>query len=397
MKSKFILFASAVLASATAFAQSSVSTNGSKYVLLEEATGHWCGYCPDGASIVEDTKTAYPKCIAVSIHGYTGTQDAMIIADGDAVWSARPMDVKSGPYTSADSTPYFCSGYPNGCIDRALVSRNRGQWKTDVGGRVSMTPKVDITLTHTYNPSTGVLSITVSAKTLAALTGSYNINAYIVEDSIASESNQSTYYQHSYYYNDANSPWYHKGTLLSGSTYGLSSSVDKYWHNNVLRAMLGGSWGTTGIIANNAAAGNTYSKTYTYTIPSSQKVNHMRIVGLVQQYTANDLSKRVIENAVQAKVSFSTTVGEVANISNLDIYPNPATDVLHIKGDFTTPAATTIHVANMLGQNVITKEIKANGTSLDETVSLAGLQNGIYMVSVTSNGSTAVKKVIVNN
>ena len=54
------------------------------------------------------------------------------------------------------------------------------------------------------------------------------------------------------------------------------------------------------------------------------------------------------------------------------LYPNPATNVLNVKGDFDTDESVTIY--NMLGQKILTKAVTSN----DESIDIASLAKGIY-------------------
>ncbi len=394
---KILLMLGAFTVVASAQAQQTVSTNGQKHVIIEEATGNWCGYCPDGAAIVETIK-ALPRAIGVSVHGYTGTGDAMIVPDGDALNNARPMDLKSPPYTSADSDGVFCQGYPNATIDRTMNAVSRNAWPSAVNSQMSVAAKTDLTMTHTYDKATRKLDITVTVKTLSALTGEYRVNVYILEDSIASESNLTGYYQKSYHYNDAASPWYHKGTLISGSTYGLSSTQNGYWHNNVLRAMLGGTWGTSGVIPNNAATGQTYTKNYTYTLPAGFKPEHIRLVALVQAFKADDYTARKIDNGVEAKFIAATGVSSFKNESKgFYVYPNPATHNIEAKAILSNNGDVVVTLSNLTGQVVFTKKYTVNNNLLEATIPVGDLANGIYLINVKSDAVNGTQKITVSH
>ncbi len=114
MKLKSILLGmSAVLGAAGAYAQSEVATGGQKYVLLEEGTGTWCGYCPDGSQRIQETiEPTYPRCIAVAFH------------NGDG------MALTGDPFNAA-----YITGFPGGTVDRVpypssatSCQMGRGSW-----------------------------------------------------------------------------------------------------------------------------------------------------------------------------------------------------------------------------------------------------------------------------
>lgn len=67
---KKILLASGLLSvGLSAFAQQSVTTGGQKYVVLEDVTGAWCQYCPDGTVKQEAVLAMNPTAIGAALHG----------------------------------------------------------------------------------------------------------------------------------------------------------------------------------------------------------------------------------------------------------------------------------------------------------------------------------------
>lgn len=79
----------------------------------------------------------------------------------------------------------------------------------------------------------------------------------------------------------------------------------------------------------------------------------------------------------------------VAN--GLNVYPNPATDVLNVKFDAT--AATTVELTDLTGKVVATQTAVAGSNSL--SFATANVNAGVYFVNISNaNGNTAQKVVI---
>lgn len=294
----------------------------------------------------------------------------MEISDGTTIWST------------------YSPGFPNAAVDRVLhaatsrVFMNRSYWQTMANTQLALSPDFSVTLDHGYNVTTRQLTIKVTTKSLTALTGSYNINAYIVEDSVTGDA---SYDQVNYY--DA----------VSGHKYqGAGAVISGYVHMQVIRAMLGGAWGSTGVIMNNPTANSTASKTYTYTLPAGANYKRFKVVGLVQQQSA-DKNARHIMNAVQAKVTPGTLgVQSFATIEDFSLYPNPAVEYIHIKGTLAQPAAVQVSVLNTLGQVVMERSIEKSGSHFDENIDISQLTNGVYYLNmVTANGEKATRKFVV--
>jgi len=91
---------------------------------------------------------------------------------------------------------------------------------------------------------------------------------------------------------------------------------------------------------------------------------------------------------VLSKFGSSVIVGlNEGEISNLSIYPNPATDEFVVKGNFTTGKVT---VYSAQGQEVVSQEI-SNGQSIQ----VSELTKGLYIVKVEANGSTSMKNLSI--
>jgi hypothetical protein len=73
--------------------------------------------------------------------------------------------------------------------------------------------------------------------------------------------------------------------------------------------------------------------------------------------------------------------------SNLKVYPDPATSNLTIDAGNTIEK---VSVFNVLGQEVLSKNPKANTTTID----ISNLQKGTYVVRTISEGKTETTKVV---
>jgi hypothetical protein len=376
MKLKSILLGmSAVLGAAGAYAQSEVATGGQKYVLLEEGTGTWCGYCPDGSQRIQETiEPTYPRCIAVAFH------------NGDG------MALTGDPFNAT-----YITGFPGGTVDRVpypssatSCQMGRGSWAAATGVQYGVTPTFDVRMISTYDTATRLVTVKVTGKALVASTGSFRINAYVIEDSISS----ATYPQGSYM-NTTTGSWYMgKGSPITPASW--------YAHMGVVTKVLatGGSiWGDAAFT--NPAAGDSVTKTYTYTIPAGVPYKQVKIVGLVQKYGTTN-TDRAIQNSIRAKVSLMqkvypapTDVKATLVMSDVELFPNPAANVVRVEGYLPSSTATTISIVNALGQTVSVNKFPAGGTMFSEVISVADLANGTYFMNIATEGGNVSKQFVI--
>ena len=93
-----------------------LGVSGDKAVLIEEFTGAWCGWCPDGRVVLDDLQDQFGNDIAVaSVH----QGDQMTTPEGNTIIAA------------------FGPAYPQANIDRVLfpgatgIPISRGSWATE--------------------------------------------------------------------------------------------------------------------------------------------------------------------------------------------------------------------------------------------------------------------------
>ena len=91
------------------------------------------------------------------------------------------------------------------------------------------------------------------------------------------------------------------------------------------------------------------------------------------------------------EVTYTTTLGlEDNSLSQVSIYPNPVKHNLVIK----TPSGLNIdkiRLFNLLGQQIIEMAPNTNG---NPEVDLSELQSGVYLVELSSNNQTVVRRII---
>ncbi len=76
-------------------------------------------------------------------------------------------------------------------------------------------------------------------------------------------------------------------------------------------------------------------------------------------------------------------------LNEVKLYPNPVNDVLNITFD---NEIKSVSMYNLLGQEVMTKSVNSNDTSLN----ISDLKSGTYLVKVTSNNEVKTAKIIKN-
>lgn len=345
----------------------------SRKVVLENITGTWCGLCPEGnhtAQLLEESFGA--NIIPIGIH----IEDPMTIPTTDAV----------GEYYTGGGTNAFL-------LDRYLFPDQQfvpftfevTPLSEKIAERLITPPVCSVHLDHVnYDLLTRQLSIRVYTTFLEEVNNyqDLRLNLYITEDSIRSSD---TGYSQTNFFNTASGYFYT----------GAGNPMVNYPHRHVLRAALGNVWGTASSINSlpqNIVAGTSFEHTYTYTLSETWDIDKINIIGLVQNYNANDFTDNEILNAEDISIAEILTAMQADTIqtaitpTNLQIekiYPNPAQHQLTLQVLQKENTPTHIALYDLAGKHIKTfySELLDKGKHQFQ-LQLPHLPKGIYNLRI---------------
>ena len=255
------------------FEISKVPSTFTKKVLIEEFTGAWCGYCPDGAyrvkNLINDNDG---RVVGVSLHAGNPTGDAMEIA-----------------HTNYLETTYQNTGFPSGMVDRIAIdgytSLNRGYWEYVANNQLLETAVCGLAIISKVNGQNA--TVEVHAGFNSTPNGDdYRLTVYLIEDGVTGTGYG--YDQRNYYNTDPESPFYNLGDPIEG-----------YEHNHTLRAVLSESLGNA-ISSSSLASGGEHIETYTVDLSSYNKKN-LSIVAFVT-YIGSTITEHEIMNVQKCDI-----------------------------------------------------------------------------------------------
>ena len=347
------------------FSNNGVSASTVK-VVIEEFTGAWCGWCPDGAVIMQDLITANGgNVIGISIH------------DGDAM-----------EYSEGIRSEFNVSAYPNAMIDRTVFTgepdepHSRGSWAANTGTQLTRYTPVEVSVAFTYDIPTRTITATVTADFVDYASGDMRFVMMITEDSVTGTG---TGYDQTNYLN----------TVAGHTYYGAGDPIIGFVHNHVLRANEPGVFGNAGVIPSTVTAGSQYSETFTYVVPATYDETKLSVIGFVSYSNQGVIGGREILNADEKKFSMAS-LDEQDLIGSLSIAPNPVEDQFTIELNLQETIDADIVIYNVTGQQV--GKI-ATGTFLQGSQSIQSsvgdLATGVYYVTFHTENHSLTEKLIV--
>lgn len=94
--------------------------------------------------------------------------------------------------------------------------------------------------------------------------------------------------------------------------------------------------------------------------------------------------------------SQATNIGKSTPAFEMKAYPNPANDQLNVTFASKPGVETEVAILNSLGQTLNSETITTSGSYSSHKLNVSKLPAGVYMVKVTYEGKTALKKVFVD-
>ena len=275
-------------ASGSAFGQLPVSTTGeNKNVVLEEFTGIYCTYCPDGHKRAQQLADANPgNVVLINIH-----------EGGYAAPSGSDPDFRTS-FGSAIAGQTGLTGYPAGTVNRrnfpgsemgnaGTTALDRGQWSPKAPTVLGEACYVNLALEATVDAGTRLMTVDVEIYETGTAPSTYNLNVALLQDGIEGPQTGSSL-------NPAQ-------VLPNGN----------YEHNHMLRHMLTGQWGD--VIT---SASGVITRQFTYTLPAT--INGVPVVlGDLEVVAFIAEGQQLIVTGEQGPVTYtnlSTNDGAVENV-----------------------------------------------------------------------------------
>lgn len=315
-----------------------------KVVLLEARTETWCPQCP-ASNTETNTLMANPDFAVAKFH----LSDALD-ACAECITYYNQHNINYTPAGIIEMGEY--GGY--------LISSQWGGWDDAMTARAAGVAPVELTMTSSLNTTTRVLTVTLNAEFTYAVTGPNNLNVYVAEDNVPGPQ---------------------------------SNAPSNYIHNRVMRAMLGGANGTTGVVPNTPVVGTTYSQTYTYTVPAGYDISELHLIGVLEN-SPGGFNNRYSLNSVTRSVAGVGIADLRLGDHSLQAYPNPFINELYVDvADFNGPAR--VELFSMDGRSVYQNNIVL-GTTASTRLDLGGerLVNGAYLMRITTEKAHAEQRIV---
>jgi hypothetical protein len=331
-----------------------------KQVVFEEATGTWCQWCPRGAVYMDSIAKVHPEVVAIAVHN----ADPMVVANYDT-----PMGALIG-------------GYPSGLVDRKLEA-DPSDFFTEYNNHKNDFGIADLTVTPTLNGNT--ISVKVDAKMAIDSRPNYDYRLGLVITQEDMTGTTSQWSQSNAYAGGSNGPM--GGFETKSNPVPFSQMV----YDHVARAILTDFNGASGSLPANMTAGQTYSHTFSWTVPANTpimnlKANALLICGLNGE----------IHNGKWATI-YPVSVNDILDETKVVVFPNPANDIVHVDLTLKKPSDFTVSISDMVGRIVYEKTFNALSGNQGLSIPTSNVNSGNYILNIQTSAGSIQRKIAVSH
>jgi hypothetical protein len=161
-------------------------------------------------------------------------------------------------------------------------------------------------------------------------------------------------------------------------------------YDHVGRAILGGWNGTSGSIPASIIANTPYSQTYTYTLPAGYDETQIKLVGMVIDQNTGE-----VVNTIESRL-LGVGIKENNQTFDLNVYPNPATDLTNITFFLNKANNVKLEVYNMMGELVYATDNKLHTPGYyNYKIDASDFANGFYIVNLNVGNSIVSQKITI--
>ncbi len=351
-----------------------IETHPDKAVVVEEATGTWCTWCPRGTVYLDEMAKRFGhNFVGVAVHN--GGNDPMVLAEYDS---------------EITSFPNF-TGFPSVVYNRTNIL-DPGDIVSPSMSDMAQAPEVTVEIGADENG--GSLTSNVRVRLVDGNTSAnYSIGVILTEDGLSGvEAAGAQWNQINAYSGGGNGP-------MGGFEYfGGAVSPTMWPYSHVGRALIGGYDGINGVTGNYAAGESIIVEMGDFNMNADWNMDNMHIIAVVIDASGqivNARSEKLNDAIANGLLSPGTATNEVYDANLASVFPNPATDYTNVKINVGSATDVSIQVTDLMGQLVSKRNLGTVAGTQNVAYDVTNLAAGNYVFKVIAGDKVATQKVSV--
>lgn len=336
-------------------------------VLVEEATGTWCVWCPRGAVFMDKYNDIYNGLfIPVAMHGGSSTE----------------------PMRNVEYEQFLnFSAFPNCKVDRGSAidpSETEAPFLTNI----VKAPFAKLESGARLDTATNTLEVSVDVEFLEKSAGNFYVSLILTEDGVTGTSSA---------YSQANA-YAGGGSGVMGGYELLPNPVpaSRMVYNHVARAVSGLSRSTANSITGNSfEVGHKAVVYFSLKLDAKWNQKKMHIIPVIlRNGVVINANTSTIDEAIN--YGFITGTTETELDAQLTIYPNPADNYAYVEFDLPQSSDVNISIYGLNGVESISKTFENQSGKVSLKMPVEYLTSGVYLMKINTNSGSKYGKIVIN-
>lgn len=349
-----------------------VETHPDKAVVIEEATGTWCTWCPRGTVYMDEMAKRFGhNFVAIAVH------------------NNDPMELPAYD-NEITNFPSF-TGFPS-----VIYNRTNIQDPGDIvfPSMLDMAKAPEVTVEVGAAENGGSLTSNVRVRVADAnADADYNVVVVLTEDDLTGVDGPGVLWGQINAYSGGN-----QGPMGGFENFGSNVPSQVWPYSHVGRALIGGYDGINGVVGNFGAGESIIVEMGDFNMNADWKMENMHIIAIVTNSSGevvNAVSSKLNDAIVNGLLSPGTATTEIYDTNLASVYPNPASDFTNIEINVGSAADVTIQVTDMMGQLVSKRNLGTVAGKQNIGYDVSELADGNYTFKVIAGDKVATQKVSV--
>lgn len=347
-------------------------------VLIEEATGTWCGWCPRGEVALRYIQEDFGDYVVpIAVHGSP--------APGAGT---EPMENEHIVFATG-SFPGF-GGFPNIMVEREgwFSFGSSADLEPHFFDNIGVDPIAKMELGADWDDASRTLKVSLANVFNQDVNGGYALDVLLVEDDVTGTT--AAYNQVNYYSGGAQGP-------LDGYE-NLPNPIPAadMVYDHVSRGSM-----TTfqfhDLPSTAFTSGDKYVANFEMVLPAEYDETQLHLVGTISNSdgTINNVFDVTLQEAIDHGYEAATSNEDLEASTNLNVYPNPAMNRTFVQLELIETSHVQISVVNALGAVVASRDYGKMSGEYTFPVDLSNLEAGIYQVHIQVDEEYTTRSVNV--
>lgn len=339
-----------------------------KKVVVEEATGTWCGFCPRGTVWMDRMQNRYPEHFI-----------------GIAVHNDDPM--AHDQYDSDLSAP----GYPNALVNRGDFIDPSGI-EGPILDAVTIPSAAILENGALWDEDTRELTISLDVTALDGITPNYRVNVVLTEDGVTGTT--SGYGQRNYF---SGSSDLIDDNGVNWKDLPPTVPAEDMVYEHVARAILAPFTGMQNSFDAMLDLQGHKAFNFSYTVPEDFDIENMHIITFLinPNGTINTGESTTIEEAVENGFTLVSSTHSVALDNATSVYPNPMNEYTTVDINLVERTDVQIQIVDLSGRTAMQKTYEGRNGFFRTHVDTSNLPTGNYLMKIQAGNKYTAKKISV--